>query len=72
MLIILNELGVPFSTVFCSVFANRLIIGVRLAHYGDAFASTPDFSLEFHHTDAAQEVQSDVVEFSTFNEHIGT
>ncbi|KAG5651539.1 hypothetical protein H0H81_008274 [Sphagnurus paluster] len=71
-MITLNELAIPFSIVFCSVFANRLLIGVRLAHYGDGDTPVPNFSLRLPNTNPPQEEQLDGVEFSTFNERIGT
>ncbi|KAG5653771.1 hypothetical protein H0H81_010612 [Sphagnurus paluster] len=74
--ITLNELAIPFFFVVSSVFANRLLIGVRLAYYGEMFGIPensmvlPDFADEST-SDGATEFQSRI-ELTTFNERIGT
>jgi len=76
--IILNELGVPFAFAFSSIFANRLLIGVRVAYYGSFLE--PEDSRESIHiinftTSASagtNQQTRDRIELQTFNECIGT
>ncbi|KAF5382456.1 hypothetical protein D9615_003000 [Tricholomella constricta] len=75
--ITLNELGVPFSFAFSSIFANRLLIGVRIAYYGSSTHTADDletFPMRFTSAipaGASQEAQ-ERIELRTFNEQIGT
>lgn len=71
--ITLNHLGIPFISVFYPVFANRLLIDVRLAHYGDEFAAVPQFSLSTLQFPTTHGVGSNRIPgLSTFDERIGT
>ncbi|KAF8073857.1 hypothetical protein FPV67DRAFT_1446714 [Lyophyllum atratum] len=73
--ITLNELGIPFSFAFSSIFANRLLIGVRVAYYGSSCEPEDDCAtvpIRFTPTvSAGNQYTQERIELRTFNERIG-
>ncbi|RDB22021.1 hypothetical protein Hypma_011041 [Hypsizygus marmoreus] len=74
--ITLNELGVPFSFAFSSIFANRLLIGVRTAYYGTSRDLDDTYHTPIYFSSAISTISTrgrvqERIELQTFNERIG-
>ena len=74
----LDELGTSFAFVVSSIFANRLLISIRSAHFKDEEMTTQLPSMHFAKNEASRASQLDTaitgttaIELTTFNERIG-
>ncbi|KAG6906950.1 hypothetical protein DXG01_011210 [Tephrocybe rancida] len=68
--ITLNEIGLPFAFAFSSIFANRLLIRVRLAYYVKAEDDCCSVTALLCNSMPAPALR-ETVELRTFNEGIG-
>ena len=61
----LDELGTSFAFVVSSIFANRLLISIRSAHFEERE------NTHHHHLPSLQFAKNDAIELTTFDERTG-
>jgi hypothetical protein len=71
----LDELGTSFAFVVSSIFANRLLIAIRAAHFKEEDNSSYIPTMHFAKNDSSRAARLDTTntdtELTTFNELIG-